>query len=215
MRYVKKILKRSLWPLAAFRQLILRKESYLYSTGWLESLKRDYPCRSNGSEIPWMNYSIIKFLEDRLKNYFDLFEFGSGYSTCFYAKLVRSVASVEYDESWFQNVKKNIPKNVELIYKEKDTDGEYCRTIGSTDKKYDIVIVDGRDRVNCVKQSIEVLSAKGVILLDDSHREKYVEGINYAKKRGFRTLDFEGLKPTGSGIDRTTIIYRDSNCLDI
>ena len=32
---------------------------------------------------------------------------------------------------------------------------------------------------------------------------------------GFRALDLEGLKATGKGLDRTTLIYRDGNCLGI
>ena len=61
-----------------------------------------------------------------------------------------------------------------------------------TEQQYDVVIIDGRDRVNCIKQSIKALSTEGVVLLDDSHREKYKEGIDYVKNNGFRSLDFEG-----------------------
>ena len=70
-------------------------------------------------------------------------------------------------------------------------------------------------RVNCIKQSIKVLSERGVILLDDSQRDRYQEGINYAKENGFLTLEFESLKPAGYEIDRTTILYRKENCLEI
>jgi hypothetical protein len=66
-----------------------------------------------------------------------------------------------------------------------------------------------------VKQSIERLSQIGVVILDDSSREKYSEAIDYAKNRGFRALSIEGLKPTGYQIHRTTILYRDNNCLNI
>jgi hypothetical protein len=76
-------------------------------------------------------------------------------------------------------------------------------------------IVDGRDRMNRIKQSISALSAKGVILLDDSQRERYQEGIDFAKSKGFKALNFEGLKATGTEVDRTTIFYRVGNCFDI
>lgn len=52
-------------------------------------------------------------------------------------------------------------------------------------------------------------------MLDDSQREQYAGGILHARSRGYLTLDFEGLKPTGSGLDRTTIMYRRDNCLGI
>jgi hypothetical protein len=199
----------------AFNSLFRNENSYLYSTGWMRSLRERKPVDKDGNEVPWMNYPVIKFLKDRLRRDFNLFEFGSGYSTLFYARLVQCVTSVEYDEEWFQIVKKIIPENVILIFKEKDINGEYCRVINSTGQKYDVVIVDGRDRVNCIKQSIEALTVRGVIVFDDSQMEHYLEGINYAKEKEFRALDFEGLKPTGDEIDRTTIFYRRHNCFDI
>jgi hypothetical protein len=52
-------------------------------------------------------------------------------------------------------------------------DGDYCRAIGETGDQYDVVIVDSRDRMNCLKQSISALTSRGVILLDDSQRRRY------------------------------------------
>ncbi len=148
---VKIFLKRFPWSLIAFLRLVLRKKSYLHTTGWVESLKRGYPCDFEGSEIPWMNYPVINILKERLNKNLSLFEFGSGYSTLFYEKLVRDVTSVEYDRDWFYLIKEKTSENVSLLHREKDIDGIYCRAIGEFDKKFDVVIVDGRDRVNCVK----------------------------------------------------------------
>lgn len=211
---------RSLFPQAAlhytaYHKLIRNRSSYLYLTGWMQSLRESRPTDKNANPIPWMNFAVIKLLEDRLKEDFILFEFGSGYSTCFYARKVRAVISVEYDKQWFGIVKTQVPANVELIFRENDVNGEYCRAIGATGKQFDVVVVDGRDRVNCVKQALPALSPGGVILLDDSQRDEYREGIEFARENGFRALDLEGLKATGNGIDRTTVLYRDGNCLGI
>ncbi len=216
MKYlIKKIFPRLALYYQAYSRLIKDNDSYLHSTGWLQSVAKQKPIDKDGNPIPWMNYPVVKFLEDRLTDDINLFEFGSGYSTFFYAKKVMSVTSLEYDESWFKLIKSQIPSNVQLIYKEKDIDGAYCRAIGDTDEKYDVVIVDGRDRVNCVKKSVSALSSKGVILLDDSQRERYKEAIEFAREMDFRVLSIEGLKATGSGVDRTTILYREDNCLGI
>lgn len=216
---IKKILKR-LFPnlilhWKAYNKLIRNSNSYLHTTGWIQSLEKSKPINEDGKPIPWMNFPVVKFLEERLNDDLTVFEFGSGYSTYFYAKKVMAVTSVEYDEDWLQLIKSDMPENVNLIYKEKDIDGDYCRVIGITNKQYDVVIIDGRDRVNCVKQSIPALSSKGIILLDDSHRERYREGIEFAKQLGFRALEIEGLKATGSIINRSTILYRTDNCLGI
>jgi precorrin-6B methylase 2 len=201
---------------AAINRLIRNKNSYLYTSGWMESRKRGYPCNTDGQEIPWMNFPIIDFLEERLSPQMTLFEYGSGYSTLFYARHVYSVTSVEYDESWYNLIRERIPENAELIYQAKDIDGDYCRTICNTNEMYDIVVIDGRDRVNCIKQSINKLRGEGVILLDDSSRERYQKGIDFMKQNNFRTLTFRGLKPIGNGAEhQTTIFYRDNNCLGL
>jgi len=201
--------------LMAYNSLISNPNSYLYSTGWIQSLGVRKPIDKDGSPIPWMNFAVVKLLEDRLTDNLNIFEFGSGYSTYFYARKVLAVTSVEYDEDWFQLIKSDLPENVNLIYKAKDVDGDYCRIIGTANEQYDVVIVDGRDRVNCVKQSISALSAKGIILLDDSQRERYKEGIEFAMGLGFRALDIEGLKATDVIMNRSTILYRNDNCLGI
>lgn len=216
-------LTRHFWFLFVFYRLVLRRKSYLHITGWVESMKRGYPCRKDGTEVPWMNYTVINLLSERLHDGLSVFEFGSGYSTFFYARLAKKVVSVEYDREWYNMMKDRLPDTVSLIYREKDVDGQYCRTVTEDNEPYDVVIVDGRDRVNCVKQAIGCLSKAGVVILDDSERMKYAEAISYATERGFRVLNMEGLKPSGGGIDknagggynRTTILYRDYNCLNI
>ena len=79
----------------------------------------------------------------------------------------------------------------------------------------DLIIIDGRDRLNCLKQAIEALTHNGVIIFDDTQRSKYSQAYEYSKRKGFRSLNFEGLKPTGFEIERTTILYREKNCLGI
>lgn len=212
---LKKVFPKSALHYKAYKALIKNENSFLYLTGWMRSLEKAKPVDKDGNQTPWMNYHVIEFLKDRLKSDLNLFEFGSGYSTTFYARLVQTVTSVEYEKSWLQLVKETAPNNVKLIYKEKDIDGGYCRAIIATGQLYDVVVIDGRDRVNCIKQSIKTLSERGVVLLDDSQRDRYQECIAYAKANGFRAIDFEGFRAPKSGIDRTTIFYRNANCLKI
>ena len=215
MRVLEGLLPEQVLKYRAFNSLIKNKESYLYISGWMQSLEERKPMDRNGNPMPWMNFSIVKLLEEKLNSDLTLFEYGSGYSTLFYARKVKSVVSVEYDENWFNKMRTLVPGNVKLIFRKNDIDGEYCRVISSMKDKYDVVIVDGRDRVNCVLQSIPSLSKSGVILLDDSQREKYQEGIGLAISSGFKSLSVEGLKPTWAGTVRTTILYREGNCFGI
>jgi hypothetical protein len=212
---IKQFLKRRFWFLIAINLLFLRKESYLHSTGWIESIKHGHPCRADGSDLPWINYPVIRLLEDHIKNDLRVFEFGSGHSTLFFARLVRTVVSVENDAAWFDFMKARIPGNVTLLYRKKDTNGAYCRSVSENRGDYDLVFIDGKDRVNCANQAVENLSARGVILLDDSQRPEYAECAEYMKRKGFRALTLEGLKPTGDKAVSTAVYYREGNWMEI
>jgi hypothetical protein len=220
MRSLLKSAANRLFPAAtlharAYNMLIRDRSSYLHATGWIASLSRFVPVDSRGHELPWMNYPVVRLLEDRLRSDFELFEYGSGYSTGFYARLVRSVTSVEHEESWYREMGRRVPENVKLIFQREDSDGNYCRSIAETRRRYDVVIVDGRDRVNCIVQSIPCLTDRGIIVLDDAERAYYKEGISLLHRAGFRKLIFEGLKATSGKLETAAVFYRDGNCLGI
>jgi hypothetical protein len=181
----------------------------------MKSLEKGRPMDTDGIPLPWMNFPVIKLLEERLNRDQLLFEYGCGYSTLFFADRVKSVESVEHDEKWYNTILTHIPKNVHLEFKELDIDGEYCRMIRKIKSQYNVVIVDGRDRVNCIKQSMSAVSKNGVILLDDSQRERYGEAFSIAESHGYKALNLEGLKPTGTGVDRTTVFYGEGNCFGL
>lgn len=204
-----------LWRFLAIRKLFFRKNSYLRLSGWLESCRRGYPCDKSGAPRPWMNYAIVHFLEERLNKSHALFEYGSGFSTLFYADLVASVESVENSAYWYEQMNAQVPANANVTLVPADIDGDYCRSILNLSKTYDVVVIDGRDRANCLLQSLSKLSPKGVVILDDSSRERYKPLIATALEQGFRFLHFEGLKPTATGLHRSTLFYRSENCFNI
>lgn len=196
-------------------RLLYARDSYLVELGLFESYKKGVPVDANGQPIPWMTYSAIHFLAARLTPELSVFEFGSGYSTLFFAQRTKSIVSVEYDQEWYDKLSTQIPANAELLFQDKDIDGDYCRTINGQHQKFDIIIVDGRDRVNCIKQALTAISDSGILVLDDSGREKYQLGIQTLLNDGFRCIDFTGLLPTGYRNYQTSVYYRDSNCLGI
>lgn len=199
----------------AHKRLLRSPKSFLHQTGWMKSLELKRPCDAEGNIIPWMNYAVIALLKQRLTADMDVFEFGSGYSTRFFAAHVRSVTSVEYDREWFDRVREQAGEGAELIFCEHDTDGGYCRTVHRAGRPYDLVLVDGRDRVNCVREGAGALTSRGVLLLDDSHREKYAPAFDYMVRHGFSEISIEGIKPGGVRMYRTTIFYRPGNVLGI
>ncbi|HWN47408.1 MAG TPA: hypothetical protein VNM71_08615, partial [Steroidobacteraceae bacterium] len=97
-----------------------------------------------------MNYAVVAFLERRLNKTLSVFEYGSGYSTLFYARRVRNVISVEYDQAWIASIGPRLPPNASVLFVPDDVDGDYCRAIARSGDSFDVVVVDGKDRENCV-----------------------------------------------------------------
>jgi precorrin-6B methylase 2 len=211
---VRSIIRKILLPLVTWQRFLLSSSSILKTSGWLKSYVSRKPVDANGSPIPWMNYAAIDFLRKRLRSDFDLFEWGSGYSTLFFSEHVSSVTSVEYDSNWFELVRAQVPKNAQIIHQAHDQDG-YVNAISTTTRAYKVVVVDGRERVRCFSASFEKLTEDGVIILDDSNREKYQSAFEEAEKMGFKRIDFIGLKPRSHRAHQTTVFYRPDNCLGI
>jgi hypothetical protein len=80
---------------------------------------------------------------------------------------------------------------------------------------FDIIVIDGRDRVNCAKNSLGALKEDGVIIWDNSERSKYAEGYAFLKDNGFKRIEFTGIGPVNSFAWSTTVFYRNKNCLAI
>ncbi len=217
LKSLKKIAKKVPFvpSLLTINTLLINKKSYLRSTGYLNSFKNGYPCDEKGEVLPWMNYPVIAFLKERLNKEITIFEYGSGFSTRFYATRVKHVTSLEYNSFWYEKVKQTLPDNVTLLFQETDINGKYCRVIQQNDVKYEMIVIDGDDRENCMQQCLVSLSKTGVIVLDDSQRESYAKSISSLENKGFKRIHFEGLKPKGKIMDRSTVFYRDNNCLDI
>jgi hypothetical protein len=190
-------------------------DSYLSEIGWFNAFENKFPVDEHNNPIPWVTYSFIDFVQDRLKKEHTVFEFGSGNSTFFYAKYAKKVVSVEHDKEWFDKIVQSKPGNSQMIFCELVYDGEYCRIPLTLKEKFDIIIVDGRDRVNCCKQAIDAVSDAGIIVLDDSEREGYNEGMDFLKSKGYKQLSFSGISPGLFYRKATSIFYRPGNCLDI
>lgn len=195
--------------------LLYAKRSYLKESGYIKSVITNKPCKQDGSPIPWMNYNIISFLEQRLSKDLSLFEYGSGNSTLFFSNLVSSVVSVECNRKWYEYVVKTIPENVKLLLCDPYDSEIYSKIIQRQEKKFDVVVVDAKDRVNCLINAQHSLTEKGVMILDDSRGEGWHSVIDHLQKQGFKKLDFEGLKPGRTSGYRTTIFYKNENCLGI
>ena len=196
-------------------RLLYINHSYLVTSGLMESYRCGYPCKADGTAVPWMNYSLITLLEERLTEDIKLLEFGSGYSTLFFSRLVGSVTSIESEVEWFETTRQMVGDSADLFLVESTETESYRKVLEQLDDHFDVILIDGRNRVSCAVLTSDMVTERGVILFDDSMREEYKEGIDHLVNKGFKRLDFEGIKPTSIKLYRTTLFYKPGNCLGL
>lgn len=199
----------------------LIKKNYLTETGllrsWIMPVESElFFYDESGKVNPWWGKSMIDFVKQYLNKTLSVFEWGSGNSTLFWAENVKHVISIEYDKAWYEKMKKIIPSNVELLHIPLEYGGNYCKAILKENSQFDIILIDGRDRVRCVENSITKLKEDGIIIWDNSDRECYSEGYEFLRQYGFKEMKIGGVIYGLPGVeDITSIFYREDNIFGI
>jgi hypothetical protein len=91
-------------------------------------------------KIPWLVFSSIRFLKKWLKKDMQVFEYGSGGSTLFFAENTSGIVSVEHDKSWFTNAKKAMDlsglQNISYNLIEPEQDMDFQKKNNSDPRQY-------------------------------------------------------------------------------
>lgn len=174
------------------------------------------PVQKSGNELPWFTYSFIAFLEERIHSEMSVFEYGSGNSTLWFNKKGCALVSVEHDKKWYAHMQPRLGSNPKIEYHWRDLESkDYSQEILNYSRAFDIIVLDGRDRVNCCLNALNALKDDGIIIWDNSDRKEYSEGYQFLESNNFKRLDFHGLGPINSGTWSTSVFYRKNNCLHI
>lgn len=190
------------------------KGGYLVDVGWFKSFKKKTAIDKDGNPIPWLPYPVIEFLEKRLDKNMSVFEYGCGASTTWFCSKVKDIISCEHDKDWYEHVTQSSSENAKILYRNVDN-GEYSKEILNYKKQFDIIFVDGRDRVNCIKNSLDALKDDGIIILDDSFREEYSDAVDFLFKNNFKLIEISGPTPIYCNYSETSIFYRNKNIFNI
>jgi precorrin-6B methylase 2 len=206
MRFLKSWIIKLVGRTELFMLYALRYHSFLAEVGWFTSWRTRSSVDRNGDPLPWFTYPAISFLERRAKPEMKVFEYGCGNSTLWWAARVASVRSCEHDEHWHDSILAKLPANVMLhLRRLGDT---YASCVLEDRTTFDIIVVDGRERVKCITTCLAALADGGVVILDNAERSEYQDGIRFLVQQGFRELAFDGPSPIVMQPSRTSIFYR-------
>lgn len=203
------------------QRVLTRSETYhafelsmgwLRSSGWLRSMVEKQPVDAHGEPLPWITYPALELLASRVGESLRVFEWGSGSSTRWWAARVKEVVACEHDPQWFEQVSRSLPANATVALRELGP--EYVDEV-LQHEPFDIVVIDGRDRVSCSSVAPSALTPGGVIVWDNTDRERYCEGLDALHAAGFHRVDFHGLVPALVRTSVTSILYRPGNVLGL
>ena len=188
--------------------------SVMRSAGWHQSLGKDRAIDHRGKPTPWYTYAALEWLLPRVKRTDRVFEFGGGYSTIWYGEHAGEVVTVEHDKGWLDQLRTIVGGNVTLLHR--DAPGDDANSEGDSpyysvieeyaSKSFDIIVIDGMERVRCAPAAPSHLRDDGIIIFDNSDRPTFRPGIDHLHSQGFGRIDFYGFVAT-VGVRACTSVF--------
>ena len=159
-------------------------------------------CVNAVSTIPWLVQEAIEYLDGFLTKDMDMFEWGAGGSTRWFALRVNHITSVEHAREWYERVLEVVPSNTTLCFTQ-DRD-EY---IGMVTGTYDVILIDGEPstRIECLNRAVSHLQKDGILICDDFGWKEFKEGREILKDWNATVFNDN---------THTTMIYRRKNGLN-
>lgn len=191
----------------------LSTRGYLADTGWIRSTLRPRGALDLADPMPWATYPFVSFIGARLHPRLRVFEYGAGTSTLYYAARTAAVFAVEHDATFLRRLTPHLPANARVEFQAEGSEAYVHAVDGAA--PFDLVIVDGRDRVRCATAALAALAPGGVLVLDDAERQEYAPAPALLSQAGFRRLDFNGLAAGIVHAKTTAVFYRPNNCLGL
>ncbi len=167
---------------------------------------------------PWISYDGQAILSKHLNPKSRVLEFGSGTSTTWYADRCGFLLSHEDSGEWFDLIGKKLGNRQNVLRKLCLTLDDYVRV--SEDHRslpFDLIMVDGRYRDECVAGAFQLLSATGILYLDNSDKSAGPESgniplaksriLDFAKANGKSVTTITDFAPSQFFVSEATILF--------
>lgn len=201
-------------PALARKLGTLVTDGYLAETGWVRSVISHDLVDAEGEAVPWMTQPFLDFLRPRIQPHWQVFEYGAGTSTLFFARRTAAVLAVEHDAAFAAELSARLPAKARVIVWP-ESSAEYAGAVAHMRPPPHLVCVDGRNRVRCVAAALPCLDPAGVLVLDDAERPEYAAALVHLRQAGFRSVEFHGLAPGQVRRKCTAVFYRADNVLGL
>lgn len=187
-------------------KIVENLRTLLYKHGQLNTFLGKKPMDGQGNPIPWITYPALEFLSQFDYSECDVFEFGAGNSTLFWAERARKVVSVETDKAWFEMLNNEIPSNADLFWI--DDAKEFAGSISKQDTAFDVIVIDSlKHRYSATQNAIGRMAEGGVVIFDNS--DWYPNSCRLLRDAGLIQIDFHGFGPVNGYTWTTSIFFKD------
>jgi Methyltransferase domain len=180
-------------------------------------------------DLAWWSYPAMRRVEEFLAQRPNarIFEYGAGASTVWLAKRAGQVDSVEHDTEWVEFVREmlgdtegvklhavpptaatedTVVRSGRVGHTDLDF-ADYVATIEQVGGPFDLIVVDGRARVDAFRRAMDHLADDGVVVFDNIKRKRYWDVISVLP--GLRIELLKGGTPTLPYPTTTGLIWRD------
>ena len=155
--------------------------------GFLESSRKNIPVNDKNEIIPMYTYPCYEWLNSIDWTDNKVFEYGTGYSTTWWQNKNVNYHAVEDNKQWYDMIKDKTNIKHEPEY------NKYSQSIYNYDFKFDVIVIDGTARFDCIKPTLEKIKDDGIIIFDntDWHKNSKEE----LDKSDLIPIHFHGFKP--------------------
>lgn len=174
--------------------------------GHKKSCELQKPVDVLGNPLPWFTYPAIEFLRQLNLTGLSVLEWGMGNSTLYFAARAKNILSIEHNKEWFDLINKNLPKNVTAIL---EPVNDYDLYPLKENRKFDLIIVDGVKRKECLNTATKLLTENGLLIFDNSDRNP--ELCQNIRNENFIEIDFHGFGPINPYTWTTSFFFKRSN----
>jgi len=196
---IKKIIKSIISTEVYDPKLKLLNEEY----GHQLSKETKNAVNKNGEAIPWFTYPAIEFLGQLNFSSSNVFEWGSGNSSKYFSARCNSIISIEHNIDWFKAQEGNTNKNHQIFFANED---QYALKIFDFKTEFDIIIIDGILRGECLGNAFNYLKHDGMFIYDNSDRD--YQNCLKLRNNGFTQIDFSGFGPINDYTWTTSIFFK-------
>jgi hypothetical protein len=169
--------------------------------GHWRSARLHRPVDATGAPLPWFTYPAIEFLAQFDLSALRVFEYGAGNSTLYWSARCAEVVSVESDPAWHQYLVAQLAPNVRLALVPSPAAYVACL---EQEALFDVIVVDGLERLACCREAPARLKPGGLIILDNADWHPGAAAV--LRQAGLLQVDMQGFGPV-NGYSWTTSLF--------